>query len=286
MQQFHELAHDSTSGATELIQRMLGIVESLVLAGQPGTIEDGLAYLQNYQLSMPSLHAVVNTLQRDLLPLARDPKKTTDALEFIASLQQILDDSEKAIARNFLNVLKEPVKVLTFSRSSTVVGALRNAHEAGKISHLYVLESRPLLEGVKTVRDCALWGIPCTLAVDAAVGELVQQVDCAIIGADGISSDSFLLNKTGTLPLAVCCREFDVPLYVLTDSLKFSPHQRDEIPLEEHPESEVIEKSRKDAFKVINVYFDWTPISLVSRFITENGIAAPDAIDKLISVES
>jgi translation initiation factor 2B subunit (eIF-2B alpha/beta/delta family) len=156
-----------------------------------------------------------------------------------------------------------------------------DAHELKKIRHLYVLESRPMLEGVKTIRDFDSRGISCTLLVDAAMTEGVQNSDLVIVGADGISADGFLLNKTGTHALALVCQVYEKPLYVLCDSLKFSPQLREDIILESHPPEEVVERDDGDRFAVWNRYFEWTPMDRVTGFITEKGIYPPDEITQL-----
>lgn len=283
IKEFEELASDNTSGATELIHRLLGTCEMCLMGGAVGELKVGLESLLTEQLGLPSFHAVLHTLRRDLEPLLATDVDIHKSLSYIASLQQLLDESATNIASNFLTLLPKPQKILTMSRSSTVIEALSTAQEKKKIDHLFVLESRPMCEGVKTIRDFSGQGIPSTLIIDGAMADGVKNVDLVVVGADGISADGFLLNKTGTFALALVCLHQEKPLYVLCDSLKFSPQLRADIIIEDQPIDEVIEKQPTDRFDVWNRYFDWTPIDYITSFVTEKGIYPPDKITQLFS---
>ncbi|MDH7515206.1 MAG: hypothetical protein QHI48_04950 [Bacteroidota bacterium] len=277
---FRELADDHTSGATELIHRLLAVCENHIIGGEYEDLRRGLALLENEQRSMPSFHAVLQILKTDLLPLIREEGDNAEAMKYLLSLSEILEESGRSVSRLFTDLFTTPQRVVTLSRSGTVIQALQALHERSLLAHLTVLESRPMNEGVKTIREFN-GKAEATLFVDAAVGVAVQDADCATVGADCISADGFLLNKTGTYPLALCCRERGVPLYVLCDSLKFSPQLREAIEVEDSPASDVVIKRAKDTFTIWNRYFEWTPIDLVKAFVTERGVFTPDSISRL-----
>lgn len=46
---------------------------------------------------------------------------------------------------------------------------------------------------------------------DAVIGNVVPQVDCALIGIDTFDLSGAIYHKAGTLPLALCCRQGAVP---------------------------------------------------------------------------
>lgn len=279
--QFQVLAQDNTSGATELIHRLLALCESCTIGQSFNDMKEGLDLLDDAQVSMPSLHTVIHILKSDLLQSLDSGEGTEAALSYIISLQKILEESGEAIASKFADTLKGPTSVLTLSRSSTVISALKHCMEMHKLSQLYVMESRPMNEGWKTIRDCSSFGIKSTLLIDAAMTEALKKVDCVVVGADSVSSDGYLLNKTGSNALAICAREFDVPFYVLCDSLKFSPQTRDHVTLEERPSSEVLDNHEDDSFHIWNRYFEWVPISYITEFITERGAFTPDKLSGL-----
>lgn len=281
IKEFQELADDNTSGATELIHQLLALCESCTIGESIDAMRDGLALLDRAQVSMPSLHTVIHILRSELLPALEGDMGTEAALSYILSLQKILEESGATIANVFTEKLKGPTSILTLSRSSTVIAALKLAAAQHKLSHVFVMESRPMNEGVRTIRDCDSYGIKSTLLVDGALTDALRKVDMVIVGADSVSSDGFLLNKTGSHALAICAKEFGIPFYVLCDSLKFSPQTREHVTIETRPESEVIEKAAGDTFHIWNRYFEWVPIRYVTEFVTERGAVTPDKLSSL-----
>jgi translation initiation factor 2B subunit (eIF-2B alpha/beta/delta family) len=89
----------------------------------------------------------------------------------------------------------------------------------------------------------------------ATIGNIVPRVDCAVVGSDAISRSGAVLHKVGTLPLALCCRHFEKPVYALGHSLKQVEQELDEPPPPHSvPETRV---------------FDITPAQLVTALVTE-----------------
>ncbi len=286
LKQFKELADDNTSGATELIHKLLALCENCAIGYHVDALREGFALLEQSQLSMPSLHAVLHILKSDFLPKLIEGEENADAIQYIASLEKILSESGETIAALFLEKVPEPQSAVTISRSSTVLATLRRLHEHELLRHAYVLEARPMLEGHRTIRDMTDKGVQATLMTDAAMAEALARVDFAIVGADSISADGYLLNKTGTFPLAMCCRELNIPLYVVCDSLKFSPQLREDILVEDKPAEQLLERQEGDSFDIWNRYFEWTPVDYCTAFITERGIFAPDQLSALVGEES
>lgn len=279
--QFQDLARDNTSGATELIHRLVAICESCAFARDVRELHEGFALLEQSQKSMPSLHAVLQILKTEFLPRLHEDDECTDALGYLSSLQTILDESGDRIAAQFTALVDSPATVLTLSRSATVLTSLGHLADESLLLHLRVLESRPMLEGVRTIRDMAARGVPATLYADAAFMEAMLGARCIVTGADCVSADGFVLNKIGTYPLAICARDRGVPLYVLCDSLKFSPLLRDAIDVEDAPAEELHPAAADERFTVWNRYFEWLPVDLVTAFVTERGVFSPDQLTGL-----
>lgn len=285
LKHFQDLATDNTSGATELIHKLLALCENCAIGYRLDELREGFALLEHAQQSMPSLHAVLHILKSDFLPRLRENEETADAISYLSQLDKILSESGEAIAAIFAEKFDAPQRVVTISRSSTVLASLLRLHEQNLLQQAFVLEARPMTEGHRTTRDLHERGVHATLMVDAAMAVAVSQADLAIVGADSISADGYLLNKTGTLPLAVCCKEFDVPLYVACDSLKFSPQLREHIPVEDRPGEELLMPEEQDNFAIWNRYFEWTSVDFVREFITERGCFTPDQLSALVGEE-
>ena len=173
----------------------------------------------------------------------------------------------------------------------TAEGVMRAATEAGKKIHVYVDETRPVLQGARlTAWELMQENIPCTLITDNMAGYFMyhDMVDLAIVGADRIALNGDVANKIGTYSLAVLCKEHGIPFYVAAplSTIDFSMESGSLIPIEERNPREVTHVIGKvqiapDGVKVANPAFDVTPARYVTAIITEVGAFHPKDIHKL-----
>ncbi len=157
----------------------------------------------------------------------------------------------------------------------TALGALRAAHEQGRLEHVWVDETRPLLQGGRlTAWELDRLGIPFAVIVDAAAGALIAsgEVDCVLVGADRVAADGDTANKIGTYTLAVLASHHRIPLYVVapTSTVDLATPSGEAIVIEERDPGEVTAR-----FPARNPAFDVTPASLVAAIVTERGVHRP-----------
>ena len=87
----------------------------------------------------------------------------------------------------------------------SALGAVRAAWEAGLVEHVWVDQTRPLLQGARlTAWELDALGIPFAVIVDGAAASLVAagEVDAVFTGADRIAANGDVANKVGTYGLA------------------------------------------------------------------------------------
>jgi len=161
----------------------------------------------------------------------------------------------------------------------TAIGVIRTAHEMGRKPFVYVMETRPRAQGAKlTTWELARLGIPHRLIADSAAGLLLQRgmVDAAITGADRVCANGDVVNKVGTYPLALLCREHGVPFYAAapTSTLDAQTPDGDGVVSEERDKAEVTTFAPPGT-PAWNPAFDVTPARLVTALITEAGIMQP-----------
>jgi methylthioribose-1-phosphate isomerase len=154
----------------------------------------------------------------------------------------------------------------------TAVGALRRAWERGLVRHVWVDETRPLLQGSRlTAWELDRLGVPHAVIADAAAASLMAagEVDCVVTGADRIAANGDTANKIGTYGLAVLAAHHGIPLYVVapTSTLDPSAPSGAAIPIEERAPEELSER-----FPVRNPAFDVTPATLIAAIVTEQGV--------------
>ena len=90
--EFQELATDNTSGATELVHKLLALCENCAIGYCFDELKEGFALLEESQKSMPSLHAVIHILKSEFLPRLQENEETADALTYLSSVEKILTE--------------------------------------------------------------------------------------------------------------------------------------------------------------------------------------------------
>lgn len=196
------------------------------------------------------------------------------------------------IGRTGAEILPPAASVLTHCNTGrlatggkgTALAVIQTAWERHRLRHVYIGETRPLLQGARlTAWELKTLGIPATLIADAAAPFLFQQgkVNAVVVGADRIAANGDVANKVGTYALAIAARHHHVPFYVAapTSSIDWETGRGKEIPIEQRDEREITEtfghKVAPDGIEVYNPAFDITPAELVTAMITERGVAKP-----------
>jgi len=173
---------------------------------------------------------------------------------------------------------------LATSGIGTALAPIYTAHSEGKRIHVYVDETRPVLQGARlTAWELHRVGVPCTLITDNMAGYFLKQgtIGAIFVGADRIAANGDVANKIGTYALAVLAHVHSVPLYVVAprSTIDLSLPSGDLIPIEERNGEEVTtirgRRVAPDGIKVANPAFDITPAQYVTAIITEAGISHP-----------
>jgi methylthioribose-1-phosphate isomerase len=172
----------------------------------------------------------------------------------------------------------------------TALGVIMAAAAAGKRPHVFVDETRPLLQGARlTYYELARAGIDATLIVDGAAAITMQRksIDLIIVGADRIACNGDTANKVGTYALAIAAAHHRVPFYVAAprSTFDFSLRSGNDIPIEERAADEVAAyggtRIAPEGARAYNPAFDVTPGHLITAFITEYGIVRPPYMESI-----
>jgi translation initiation factor 2B subunit (eIF-2B alpha/beta/delta family) len=101
---------------------------------------------------------------------------------------------------------------------------------------------------------------------EALLPNAVEKADVAISGADIILSNGNIVNKTGSRSLAILCKYFKKPFYVLATSDKFSKKKK-YVP-EKRDSGEIWKYGHKYLTKT-NFYFEVVEKKLITKVITD-----------------
>lgn len=158
------------------------------------------------------------------------------------------------------------------------------AHRAGRLAHLWVDETRPLLQGSRlTAYEARRNGLPHSVLPDSAAAALMAsgQVDLIVTGADRIAADGSVANKVGTYSLAVVAAHHGVPFVVVAprSTVDLSTPDGAAIPVEQRAATEVTHLGgtavAPPGTEAFNPAFDVTPPELVTAIVTEVGVLRP-----------
>jgi len=176
--------------------------------------------------------------------------------------------------------ISEGDTILTHCHSGHVIAILKEAKAQKKNFRVIVTETEPLRQGVQTARELLEARIPVTYCVDSAIGAVMKKVDRVLVGCDAILADGSIVNKIGTLPIAIVAARFNTPLFVAGESIKFDSQTVAGMPepIETRSPAEIAQYSELRGADIINPAFDVVPAELVTALITELGVMKPELL--------
>lgn len=284
---------------------MIGVAAALSLvcyAREGATEHDYREMAQKLRAARPTAVNLMHAMDK-MLSLSTADYNAENVYGIAAQIFR--DDEElcERIAQHGQKIIKDGEQILTHCNTGalatagvgTAIGIIRRAHESKKSLHVYVDETRPLLQGGKlTAWELSKLEVPHTLICDNMAGMLMAQgkVSLVIVGADRIAANGDFANKVGTYSLAVLCHHHRIPFYVAAPATTLDPkcQSGQDIPIEQRDSIEV--RGAKGSFgqvewapKTSNVYnpaFDVTPAELVTGWILDNGVFDQNQISTIM----
>jgi len=281
---------DEIGGAADTAKEVVDALSKMVRDSKAQNTKALVAEIDEAVLDimrvMPSLAPPINALHRFVGTMERGEADGASVEQMKQALQQSRDQffdwAENAlgkVAQYGAEKLTDGDRVFMYSMSSTVWRIFRAAKEQGKQFAVVVTESRPGNEGLWTVKEMDKLGIPVSVSIDAAIGELIPECSAVFVGADVISSTGHALCKAGTYPSALVAKACGTPFYIAADTLKFDTGTLFGLPYRNEAihRHDVLDNTYPDRAKVVGHLFDETPPELITAIITEIGILHPAA---------
>lgn len=192
----------------------------------------------------------------------------------------------RAVGRHGAAVLRDGDTILTHCwGDSGLVYTLDAALHQGKRLAVVCTETRPYLQGARLTADAvADLGIPVTVVTDGMPATLMDQgrINAFISGADRVTMDGHVVNKVGTLSIAIAAARFGVPYYPVCEAPDPTARGRADVVIEERSPDEVLHclGMRTASPKAAGYYpaFDVTPPDLVAGVVTDRGVFKPDRL--------
>lgn len=253
--------------------------------------EQQVAYLKEaaYKLS----HARPTTVNRMTLIVnscievamkALEAGKAVDEAIFLHTVESMNRRYAKIeeVAHHLVPMFPNKGNVMTQCFGETIVGMmLRVAKEQKKDIKLFCPETRPYLQGARLTASVGYdMGYDVTVITDnmPAFTMKTKGIDVFTSAADSICLDGHIVNKVGTMQIAIAAHYFGVPYFVTgipDEALK----SIDQVKIEERDPNEVTEfrgvKTTLEGVKGYYPAFDITPPKLISGVVTDKGIFSP-----------
>jgi methylthioribose-1-phosphate isomerase len=274
----------------------MGLVASLLpFARNPRDAFDARlrAHAQRIRATRPTAVNLPRALDRMLECARLTSGNAEDVLAALRDEATALLEEDRAMCRRIgehgLPLVADGASVLTHCNAGalatggigTALAPIYLAHEAGRRVHVFVGETRPLLQGSRlTAWELARAGIPVTVIVDGAAASLMRAgaITMCIVGADRIAANGDVANKIGTYAAALAAQHHGLPFYVAAPTSTVDPSvpNGDVIPIERRPPDEVgrLREARltPEMADIENPAFDVTPAEMVTAIVTDRGV--------------
>ncbi|MDD2889085.1 MAG: hypothetical protein PHE49_00400 [bacterium] len=252
-----KIKDDNASGANDLEELARKAILSFI--SKPYSKKTLLIFLKKLKSAKPEMAPIMNTVN-EVIKIIKNSKNVKIRNEKIKKMISTSDIDWNALLKNASRVMKGKNVVLTYSYSSTVIEVLIRLRRTGRI--IFVPESRPVNEGRNTAIKLKKAGLKIKFITDAGISKFIKDVDVVLLGADSFSRES-VINKIGTLAIALLAREYKIPCYVICGKNKFS-----NISLNETA------KNPKEIWdikgiEVKNFYFEKIPVKYFTGIITD-----------------
>lgn len=279
---------------------LIGIGASLLLAhlAEQGLNAEALKIeAERLRAARPTAVNLMNCIDRMLVTL-----DSTGANGLSRCAEQLFEEDVALcdrMAKYGADLIPDGANILTHCNTGslatagvgTAIGVIGAVKQQGKALHVWVDETRPLLQGGRlTAWEMGRLNVPHTLICDNMAATLMAQgkVDFVLVGSDRIAANGDFANKVGTYSLAVIAHHHKVPFYVVAPYTTVDPKCPDgkAIPIEQRSPAEV--QGVSGSFGEVNwapvntpVYnpaFDVTPAELVTGWILDTGVYGPEQI--------
>ena len=183
------------------------------------------------------------------------------------------------IATHLVRRFPDNGTILTQCFAETIVGMmLREAREKGKRLRIFCPETRPYFQGARlTATVCYEMGFDVTVITDNMPAFVMQNehVDVFTSAADAITMDGYVINKVGTLQIAIAAKHFGIPYYVTGAPDQVHQSVKD-VQIEMRDPRFTLEamgvKTARDGVKGYYPAFDCTPPELIAGVVTDRGV--------------
>jgi methylthioribose-1-phosphate isomerase len=260
-------------------------------ADRLNTVEDRRTFMTEAGRRLVATRRTNNQIRDVVSELLEVAEQTLAAGEPLAAVVEraALDAGHRYLARSATmgehaaSLIPDGATVLTHCwaesyLTETVAAVLRS----GKRMDAICTETRPYLQGARlTSESLAEMGVATRVITDGMAAHLMSrgEVTTFVTAADRVTMDGHVVNKIGTLQIAISAHAFDVPYVALVQAPDRQAPDADAVELEDRDGNEVLYclGHRTASERVTGIYpaFDITPPRFVRAVVTDRGRFSP-----------
>ncbi len=249
---------DKTSGSSEIVNKINIFFRTNI--NHLDIIKESIPLLRN-QLNH---FAAVNTNIKQLEKITKlnDQQILND---FLLSFDDAEKNKYELIFNKLYKIARRINSIITISKSGTLKEVLKLWKQKNEKLKVVITESRPGNEGKLFAKELLKFGLKVELISDVMTALYVPRVDAALIGADEILKNSNVINKVGSKALALLCKEYNKPFYILSTKTKFSGRTKFSIKKEDPTK---LWNYKSEGLTVSNICFEEIEKKLITDIIT------------------
>lgn len=244
--------------------------------------------LANARPNEPLSVNAVAFITKDIEKCTSQQEIRIKVIDRIQNFFKYIDESYEIIRVNAVNLLQGHKVFFTHCHSSLSRDILIWISETNPDILVINDETRPLYQGRITATKLSEAKVKVLHTVDSAVASVFldskyPKPEVVVVGCDGITIDGGLVNKVGTLNIALAAKEAGVPFYAVTQSMKIDLRtMNDEVNIEQRDKDEVW-KERPSNIEILNPAFDLVPAKYITGgYITEKGLLKPEDFQSFV----
>ena len=133
--------------------------------------------------------------------------------------------TKQKISELAIRFFRDGVNVLVHGHSRVVEFLLTDAFKKQFEFNIFITECRPLNLGCQLAKNLYKYknqNQEINLIVDSSIGYIMQNIDIIIVGAEAVVENGGIINSIGTYSIGLIAKNFQKPLYVACESLKFA----------------------------------------------------------------
>jgi translation initiation factor 2B subunit (eIF-2B alpha/beta/delta family) len=251
------LFNNKTAGSSELLIKL-----NMIMKKESGNKDYISELIKESRRHFSSFSIILNYLDE----LEKELNNTEAFTKTITYFKDIEENINSKIFEKGKDYFLNVSKVLTLSNSLTISYFLTRLYNSNNKLEVTIAESRPRYEGKVLAKRLLKNNIHVEFITDFSAASSIPLVDAVVTGADKILTNGNIVNKTGSRTLAILCKYFNKPFYVITAKSKLSS-ESEYFPEEKDP-AEVWKYSNK-ILRTRNYYFEEIERDLITRLITD-----------------